>query len=181
MTDEPVSAEQASPQKAEPPKGFRAKLRHFFLHPELEPEQVAWSFALGLAIAFNPLLGLHTVFILLFCFIFRRLHMPLMFLGAFVNNPWTMVPIATLQVIVGNLLRGRGFYSGLGNIPWHDITWRNFISWAGMQDLIEMLRPVLNSYLIGGFLLCALALPIGYWLTLQAVRRMRAAHFLKPV
>ena len=178
MTDEPVSAAPSAPLEPRTPKGFRAKLRHFFLHPELGPEQVAWSFALGLSIAFNPLLGLHTVFILLFCFIFRRLHMPLMFLGAFVNNPWTMVPIATLQVFIGNLLRGRGLRHGLGHIPWHAISWRNFVSWSGMQELLELLRPVLHSYLLGGFLLCALALPVGYWLTLQAVRRMRAAHFL---
>src|SRR5690349_1105391 len=127
-----MSVDKPSDAKAPVPKGFRSRIRHFFLHPELEPEQVAWSFALGLAIAFNPLLGLHTVLILLFCFVFRRLHMPLMFMGAFVNNPWTMVPIATLQVIVGNLLRGRGLHHGLGQIPWHAITWRNFVSWAGM-------------------------------------------------
>ena len=172
MTDEPLRA--ASPA---PPKGFRQRLRHFFLHPELSPEQIAWSFALGLSVAFNPLMGLHTLLVLAFCFLFRRLHMPLMFLGAFINNPWTMVPIATLEVILGNLLRGHGLHHGLGNIPWRDIGWRNFASWSGMQSLADMLRPVLHSYLLGGFILCVLALPVGYWVTLWIVRRMRAAHF----
>lgn len=159
------------------PKGFVGKLKHFVLHPELSPEQIAWSFALGLSVAFNPLMGLHTVLVLLFCFVFRRLHMPLMFLGAFINNPWTLVPIASLEVILGNLLRGHGLHHGLAHIPWHEITWRNFASWTGMQELADMLRPVLHSYLLGGFILCILALPIGYWVTLVIVRRMRAAHF----
>ncbi|HET6330656.1 MAG TPA: DUF2062 domain-containing protein [Holophagaceae bacterium] len=162
-----------------PPKGFLGRLKHFVLHPELAPEQIAWSFALGLSVAFNPLVGLHTVLVLAFCFAFRRLHMPLMFLGAFINNPWTMVPIATLEVIAGNLLRGHGLHHGLGKIPWHEITWRNFVSWAGMQELAEMLRPVLHSYLLGGFIFCLLAIPAGYWAMLAIVRRMRAAHFLE--
>ena len=177
MTDEPLEAAPA-PSAAKPPKGFFGKLKHFVLHPELSPEQIAWSFALGLSVAFNPLLGLHSVMVLAFCFLFRRLHMPLMFLGAFINNPWTTVPIATLQVFIGNLVRGHTLHHGLGNIPWHAISWRNFVSWAGMQELAEMLRPVLHSYLIGGSILCILALPIGYWITLTVVRRMRATHFL---
>ncbi|MBS1785333.1 MAG: DUF2062 domain-containing protein [Acidobacteria bacterium] len=178
MTDEPLEAPPV--HTPAPPKGFFGRLKHFVLHPELSPEQIAWSFALGLSVAFNPLVGLHTVMVLAFCFLFRRLHMPLMFLGAFINNPWTMVPIATVEVFIGNLLRGHGLHHGLGNIPWRAISWRNFISWTGMQELAEMLRPVLHSYLLGGFILCVLALPIGYWITLVTVRRMRASHFLHP-
>lgn len=169
---------QPNPAPTAPPKGFTGRLKHFVLHPELTPEQIAWSFALGLSVAFNPLIGLHTVLVLAFCFAFRRLHMPLMFLGAFINNPWTMVPIATLEVITGNLLRGHGLHHGLRAIRWQDIGWRNFVSWPGMQSLGDILRPVLHSYLLGGFIFCVLAIPIGYWVTLVIVRRMRATHFL---
>ena len=173
-----MTADTPSEVPSAPPKGFLGRLKHFVLHPELDPEQIAWSFAIGLSVAFNPLMGLHTLMVLAFCFLFRRLHMPLMLLGAFINNPWTLVPIASMEVVVGNLLRGRGLHYGLGTIPWHTITWRNFASWAGMQELADILRPVLHSYLLGGFLLCLLAIPIGYWLTLAVVRRMRAIHFL---
>ncbi len=124
MTDDPIEAPIEAPPA--PPKGFLGRLKHFVLHPELSPEQIAWSFALGLSVAFNPLVGLHTVLVLAFCFAFRRLHMPLMFLGAFINNPWTMVPIATVEVFIGNLLRGHGLRHGLGAIPWRAISWRSW-------------------------------------------------------
>ena len=95
------------PGSTPPPRGLWNRLKAHILHPELNPEQVAWSFALGLSIAWNPLLGLHTGMVFLFCVIFRRLHRPLMIMAMLINNPWTMVPIATASTWVGNLVRGR--------------------------------------------------------------------------
>ena len=95
------------PGSTPPPRGLWNRLKAHILHPELHPEQVAWSFALGLSIAWNPLLGLHTGMVFLFCVIFRRLHRPLMIMAMLINNPWTMVPIATASTWVGILVRGR--------------------------------------------------------------------------
>ncbi|MBL0209870.1 MAG: DUF2062 domain-containing protein [Holophagaceae bacterium] len=167
----------ASPAQVKPSKGLYAKLKLHILHPDLSAESIAWSFALGLAVAFNPLLGMHTVMILLFCALFRGLHRPLMFLAAFINNPWTMVPIATASAYLGNFLRGRGMNLDLSTIHWREIGWRSFVTWQGFEAMHDMLRPVLKSYLFGGMLLSLLAIPAGYWAMLVLARRMRRIHF----
>ncbi|MDP2875534.1 MAG: DUF2062 domain-containing protein, partial [Holophaga sp.] len=95
---------QTTPSSTVVKPGFWAGLKLHILHPELTPHQVALSFGLGFSICWNPFLGVHTALVLLFCLVFRRLHRPLMLIAAFLNNPWTMVPIATASAYVGNLL-----------------------------------------------------------------------------
>ncbi len=174
MTDPTTPATPAPVPEA--PKGIWPKLRMHILHPELSSEQVAWSFALGLTIAFNPLLGLHTGLIIAFCLIFKRMHRPLIVAGALVNNPWTMVPIATLEAYFGNILLGRGLDLDLSVVHWHEIGWRSFLTWDGFQAMAAMIRPILRSYLMGGTVLCLLALPAGYYTMLFLAKRLRARH-----
>lgn len=163
-----------------PARGLSGKFKRHILHPDLSPENIAWSFALGLAVALNPLLGLHTALVLLFCALFRGLHRPLMFIAAFINNPWTMVPIATASVYLGNFMRGRGMNLDLSTIHWREIGWRSFVTWHGFEAMHDMLRPVLKSYLYGGMLLSLLSIPVGYWAMLWLARRMRRIHFHHP-
>lgn len=162
---------------AETSKGMWARMKAHIIHPELSPEQVAWSFALGLAMAWNPLLGTHTGLVLAICFFGRHLHRPLMLLACFINNPWTMVPIATASALVGNLLMGRGLALDLSAIQWKAIGWASFTTRAGFQAMMDMLNPVLGPYLLGGFILTILAIPLGYWAMLRISRRLRRAHF----
>ena len=138
---------------------------------------MAWSFALGFSIAWNPLLGLHSAMVFLFCVIFRRLHRPLMIMAMLVNNPWTVVPMATLSTWLGNLLRGRSSGANLMRVEWHQIGWRSFLTWDGFDAMTTMLRPVLKSYLLGGTLLALLALPVGYFFMLWLAQRLRRIHW----
>ena len=174
-------SETPSPVPAGPPtyslRGLWASLKGHILHPELSPEQVAWSFALGFSIAWNPLLGLHSAMVFLFCIIFRRLHRPLMIMAMLVNNPWTVVPMATLSTWLGNLLRGRSSGANLVRVEWHQIGWRSFLTWDGFDAMTTMLRPVLKSYLLGGTLLALLALPVGYFFMLWLAQRLRRIHW----
>ena len=165
------------PGSTPPPRGLWNRLKAHILHPELNPEQVAWSFALGLSIAWNPLLGLHTGMVFLFCVIFRRLHRPLMIMAMLINNPWTMVPIATASTWVGNLVRGRFSSANLASVQWHEIGWRSFLTWDGFEAMTTMLRPILKSYLLGGFICTVLALPIGYFFMLWLAKRLRRIHW----
>jgi uncharacterized protein (DUF2062 family) len=176
MTD-PIAPFIPPPIPPSPPKGLWNRFKAHILHPELSPEQVAWSFSLGLAIAWNPLLGLHTGMVFLFCVVFRRLHRPLMIMAMLVNNPWTTVPIATASVWVGNLVRGRFTSANLAKVHWHEIGWRSFVSWSGIEAMTTMLRPVLRSYLIGGTICTLLALPIGYFFMLWLTKRLRRIHW----
>lgn len=157
--------------------GLGQRLKSHLLHPELTPEQVAWSFALGLAIAWNPLLGTHTGLVIFLCFAFRKLHRPLMLLAALVNNPWTMVPIASASALAGNLLLGRGLALDLSGIHWKEIGWRSFTSREGLQALHRMLEPVLLPYLLGGFAIALASLALG-WFAMRALTvRLRRVHW----
>lgn len=176
MTDSLLPS-PAQPVPPAPPKGIWNRMKAHILHPELSPEQVAWSFALGLSIAWNPLLGLHTGMVFLFCVIFRRLHRPLMIMAMLVNNPWTMVPIATASTWVGNLVRGRVHSGNLAHVQWHEIGWRSFLTWDGFEAMTTMLRPILRSYLIGGTICTLLALPLGYFFMLWLTKRLRRIHW----
>jgi len=160
-----------------PPKGIWNRLKAHILHPELSPEQLAWSFCLGFSVAWNPLLGLHTGMVFLFCLIFRRLHRHLMIIAMLINNPWTMFPIATASVWVGRVVRGTTHNQHLAEVQWHEIGWRSFLTWDGFEAMTTMLRPVLKSYLIGGTLCTLLALPIGYFFMLWLAKRLRRIHW----
>ena len=157
-----------------------ARFRQHILHPEMTPRQVALSFGVGFSLAWNPFLGLHTWLILLLCFIFRRLHRPLMLLACYINNPWTMVPMASCSALLGNLLLGRGCQLNLSGIHWHSLGWRSFATRQGFEAMLLMLKPILLPYLIGGLVLSALALPVGYYVMLTVARRLRRPLATKP-
>jgi uncharacterized protein (DUF2062 family) len=175
MTD-PQQPESQSPSKG----GFKEHLKRLILHPEMTPEQVALSFAIGFSISWNPLIGIHTVLILVLCIIFRRLHRPLMLLACYINNPWTMLPMASASGLVGNLLLGRGWRVNFRGIRWHTITWRSFLTLPGFDHMCTMLKPILVPYLLGGFVLSALALPAGYYAMLKITRYLRARPLHLP-
>jgi uncharacterized protein (DUF2062 family) len=160
--------------------GFRHHFKNIILHPELTPEQVALSFAIGFSLAWNPFIGLHTFLILVLCFIFKRLHRPLMFLACFINNPWTMVPMASLSGLVGNLLMGRGCRPKFHGIRWDTIGWHSFVSHRGFDHMYLMLKPILGPYLLGGMVMSALALPVGYYVMLKLARHLRKLHIKLP-
>ncbi len=160
----------------EAPKGLWAKAKHHILHPELTTSQVAWSFAIGFSMSWNPLLGTHTWLSLGLCFAFKRLHRPLIFLAMFINNPWTMVPYATASAYFGNLLLGRGLTLNLQGIDWKSIGLATFTTRAGFDAAYGMLKPILVPYLLGGFILTALAVPIGYYFMRWLTLRLRAMH-----
>lgn len=169
----------ASPPSAEPPPpGLWQRMKLHILHPELSPRQVALSFALGLSIAWNPLIGTHTALALGLCLLFRHLHRPLLIAAIFINNPWTLVPMATASALLGNLALGRGLSVDLSGIHWHAIGWRSFLTQEGFQALRAMLAPILAPYLLGGAVLSLASVPVGYYAMLLLTRRLRraAAH-----
>lgn len=156
------------------------KLKAHILHPDVTPQQIAMSFGLGLSIAFNPLLGLHTGLAVVLCLIFRRLHRPLLFASMLVNNPWTMVPIATLCAYTGNVLLGRGLDLDVSGIHWQEIGWRSFATRHGLGHLFVMLKPILAPYLLGGGVLTLLAFPVGYYAMLKLSKYVRRINLHVP-
>lgn len=159
-----------------PNRGFWASLKGHILHPELTPKQVAWSFGIGFSIAWNPFLGLHTAMILGLCLFSRKLHRPLMLIACFINNPWTLVPMATTSTMVGSALLGRGWKVNLTAVKWSAIGWKSFATREGLAQLGVMFKPILWPYLLGGFVMSILALPLGYWVMHQVALKLRAKH-----
>jgi hypothetical protein len=153
-----------------------ARTKRFLADPTLEPHHLAWSFALGLAISWNPLLGTHTLLILGACTLVKKLHRPLTLLGAFVNNPWTMVPMATFSTLFGNVLLGRGLHLDLSGVQWKSLGWHSLSTHAGWDAASAMLKPILAPYLLGGFVFSMLAIPVGYFLMLRLAHRLRRLH-----
>lgn len=167
---------EQEPERPAPRKGLWAALRNHILHPEMTSEQIALSFGVGFCLAWNPFLGLHTATILLACLISKKLHRPIMLIACYLNNPWTMVPMASFSALVGNILLGRGLHLNLKAIHWHEITWRSFVSREGLDAMFHMLSPILLPYLVGGLVMSAIALPLGYYGMLVLARRLRHLH-----
>lgn len=149
------------------------KIKQIILQPGTTPKQIALSFAIGLSVAFSPIIGLHTCMIIIICLLFKRLHKPLLFLTCCINNPWTMLPIASISIMVGNLLMGYNCYADIVSINWYAIGLHNFISIEGLNSMYIILKPIILPYLIGGFALSALSLPISYYGLLKIVIRLR--------
>jgi uncharacterized protein (DUF2062 family) len=69
------------------------------------PERTALAFAIGTAIAFSPLLGLHTILAALIAIVWR-LNKVAIFSGSYLNNPWTVAPIVAFSWALGRLIIG---------------------------------------------------------------------------
>lgn len=67
------------------------------------PHKLALSCAWGIYIAFSPFPGAHTLMIFVVAYL-CKLHFPLVFAIASVNNPWSMIPIYLLDYQVGGWL-----------------------------------------------------------------------------
>ncbi len=72
---------------------------------ERSPRKLALSFCVGIYISFSPFVFLHTVMVFIFSWLFR-LNLPAVWAGAFVNNPWTMVPCYAGGYLVGEFCLG---------------------------------------------------------------------------
>ena len=129
-------------------RSFRALLRHV-LHLQESPQRTALAFALGVFIAFSPAYGLHTVLVVLFAWLFGLNFMALL-TGAFVNNPWTVVPILGATYWTGALLLGR---TDTPAFDWHDL------SFAG---LYQQILPFAMPFGLGGFVLSVLGALLTY-------------------
>ena len=64
------------------------------------PHKLAMTAAIGIYIAFSPFPGLHGVLILLTRNLLG-LNLPVLFVTASINNPWTMIPFYTLDYAFG--------------------------------------------------------------------------------
>jgi uncharacterized protein (DUF2062 family) len=135
------------------------------LHVEDSPSRVALAFALGVFIAFFPVLGVHTAMAIAMALVFR-LNKVALLAGTFANNPWTVAPMYSAGTLLGCAVLGVSPAS-LGAIDW-DLSGRAFY-----ESLVTGLRPLLVPFVVGNLALGALAAATAFVLlrTLLARRR----------
>ena len=133
---------------------IRSRL-HDILHLHESPHRTALAFSVGVLIAFSPTYGLHTLQVL-FCTWAFRLNFLALMAGAFINNPWTIVPILGATIWTGFLVLDM---PEAAPFNWSDLS---------LMSLYHQLLPYLLPFFIGGVILSVggmlIAYPIAYWL-----------------
>lgn len=142
---------------------LRERLVHI-LHLHESPQRTAAAFALGVAIAFSPTYGLHTASAFLCAWAFR-LNAVALLAGAFINNPWTLVPILGLTFWTGFAITGETPVT----FEWHELSFTSFYA---------QVSPYLVPFLAGGFALSLLLGGLSYPLAYAVITRYRARRAL---
>jgi uncharacterized protein len=130
------------------------------------PERIALAFALGVFIAFSPLIGFHTVLGLLASFIFGLNRFAIL-LGLLINNPYTLIPIYAAGTWVGGLFVGLPSKLSLPHLNVHALISKAF--WMQLISQWQLIKPMI----LGSTILSCLAAIVSYGLCLYLIRQMR--------
>jgi uncharacterized protein len=145
-----------------------AKFLKCLISLEDTPERIALAFSLGVFLAFSPFIGLHTFLGFVFAFLFG-LNRVALFIGVFVNNPWTLVPIYAAGTWLGGLLVGFPSQSSLPSFGWQELFTSGF--WLQLIGQWNILKPLI----LGSTVLSILASIMAYLMILYVIRRRRSA------
>jgi uncharacterized protein (DUF2062 family) len=130
------------------------------LHLQETPHRTALAFAIGVFIAFAPHYFFHTASVI-FCAWAFRLNYLALFLGSFINNPWTLAPILAASLYTGLMLVGE---TSSIVIEWDHMT---------VDNMFEMLSPYLFPFIVGACTLALLGSLTAYPVMRWAVYRYR--------
>src|SRR3990172_4094846 len=104
------------------------------LHLDDTSQRIAIAFALGVYIAFSPLIGLHTAMVFLFAWLFR-LNTIALLLGSLLNNPWTFGPLFGRCLWL--CLKLYGMKLTIPPMDWQQLT---------LMNLMSQLKPYLIPF-----------------------------------
>lgn len=151
-------------------RSFRALLRQV-LHLQESPQRTAVAFALGVFIAFSPAYGLHTAMVALCTWLFGLNFLALL-AGAFINNPWTIIPILGATYWTGAVLLGR---TDAPTFDWHDVSF---------SGIYHQVLPYAGPFVLGGLVLSVigalLSYPLAYFFFVK-YRQTSVAPAVKPL
>src|SRR3990170_4707211 len=125
------------------------------------PDKLALAFSLGVFVAFTPTIGLHTLSCFFLAWVFRVSKLVTV-TGAFINNPWTIVPLYGFCLWFG--IRITGSDVAAPHIAWHELRFSN---------AYFILKPYLWSFVAGTLLAGILAAVASYFLFYWAATRYR--------
>lgn len=145
---------------------YKARFLHM-LGKDSPPEIVAASFAIGVAISFTPLFGLHWAMALLIAFALK-LNKVDVFLGTLVVNPITLPAVGAVAIPIGRfLLQARR--EAIAHLPWHEMFKRSFWTAAG-----PAMKAIGVQMAVGMFALSVVAGVLTYVVLLHLIKRHRA-------
>jgi uncharacterized protein len=154
-------------------------MRKMFVHSlkkllalEDTPERIAKAFALGVFLAFSPLIGLHIVLGFGLAF-FCGLNRLAMLLGLLINNPWTLVPIYAAGTYLGGLLIGFPQTPALPSLELRSLCSVDF--WGQLAGQWHILKPMI----VGSFILSIFLSSFSYIAALVLIRQRRM-HRVQP-
>jgi len=139
---------------------IRDRIRSFF-HLKDSPKRLASAFALGVFIAFSPTVGLHTISCLFFAWMFQ-LSKLVVLTAAFINNPWTVVPLYGFCLWFGIKITGSD--TATSRIAWNDLT---------VTNAYLILKPYLWPFIAGTLVVGAVAAIISYGIIYWAIVQHR--------
>jgi uncharacterized protein (DUF2062 family) len=125
------------------------------------PHRIAIAFAFGVFWGISPLIGLHTIGALSFAWLFR-LNRLVAVVGAYITNPWTVVPIYSFCLWVGVKLLG--IKEILPEVDWGHL---------GFTYLLHELKYLLIPFVIGTFVVSTVCGIMSYFIMYSAVMRYR--------
>jgi uncharacterized protein (DUF2062 family) len=132
------------------------------------PHRLAAAFALGVFIAFSPTIGLHTISCLLFAWAFR-LSKLVVFTAAFINNPWTIVPMYGFCLWLG--MKITGSHTVIPHIVWNELS---------LGNAYMILKPYLWPFVAGTVVAGIIAAVVSYGVIYWAVMRYRKTGEVPP-
>ena len=162
---EPPTPVEASSRNAQKLRQFQEKFLHM-LGRDDPPEVVAASFALGVAISFTPLIGLHWVIALVLALILKLNKFDVL-LGTLVVNPLTLPPVAWVAIHLGRLLL-QARHEAITHLPWADFFHRSFWEQAGPR-----MKAIGVQWAVGMFVLSFIAGALTYVFFVRILRMRR--------
>jgi len=129
------------------------------------PTRVAAAFALGVFIAFFPILGIHTGMALVLA-VLLRLNKVAILVGAWTNNPWTLAPMYTAGTLLGC------FVLGASPVSLREIDW-SLEGRAFHESLATGLRPLVLPFVLGNLALGAAAALVSFLVLRSLLERRR--------
>jgi hypothetical protein len=130
------------------------------------PERIARAFALGVFLAFSPLIGLHIFLGFGFAFL-CGLNRVALFLGLFINNPWTVFPIYVAGTYLGGLLIGFPQMPAMPDIQWQ-MLWSSAF-WGQVAGQWHVLKPMI----LGSFVLSISLSAMAYFAVFCLIKQSR--------
>lgn len=155
-------------ESAAPKRSFKDRFLEM-LGREDVPERVAASFAIGVAISFTPLLGLHWVMALALAFLLKLNKLDVL-LGTLVVNPLTLGPVSAVAIPLGRfVLKARS--EAVTHLPMAELMTREF--WSSSRPAV---RAMGLQWATGMFVLTVVAGAATYVILLRALRSRQRAR-----